>query len=87
MPFFKKRSQQNADADTVSIAQSEAETLVNEEVPQTATGRPQQPYRHSGLIYAEPTFGVLVQHLPHNFTDETIIPVPVPLRVESEHVR
>ena len=80
MPFFRKRSQENAD--TVSIASSEAETLVGEETPQTATGRPQRPYKHSGLVYAEPTFGLLVQHLPHNFTDETIIPVPVPLRVE-----
>ena len=83
MSIFRKKSQ--APAEVNSIAPSQADTLINEVVPQSATGQDQAPYKPSGILNSEITFGDnYVQHLPHNFRDDTIIPVPVSLRVEED---
>ena len=73
-----------------SIAPSQAETLVNDSPTQafSAIGRPQPAYKSSGMANLNGSGFVAnaPQHLPHAFTDESIIPVPVRLQTTEEEV-
>jgi len=91
MPFLRKRQESksgsaNINADTVSIAPSQAETLVDDDATQrfTATGRPMPAYKPTA--WGNMTDGFTAQapqHLPHMFTDDSIIPVTVILKSEE----
>lgn len=72
------------DSDTVSIAPSQAETLVNDDANHiySATGRIQRPYKTSAWAN-HPGMGFVPnapQHVPFSFTDDTIIHVTVTLK-------
>ncbi len=92
MPFLRKRQESqrggaDINADTVSIASSQAETLVDDDATQrfTATGRPMPAYKPTAWGNMTVGFAAQVpQHLPHRFTDDSIIPVPVMLKSEEE---
>ena len=91
MPFLKRRQgskvgSADTPADTASIAPSQAETLVDDSATQrfTATGRPMPEYKPTA--WGNMTDGFVAQapqHLPHKFTDDSIIPVTVILRAEE----
>lgn len=85
MGFFKD---DGTSVEVGSIAPSQADTLVNHDSTQafSAIGRLQPAYKSSGM--ANLNEGGFVanapQHLPHAFTDESIIPVPVRLHTTEE---
>jgi len=91
MPFLKKRQESkggSADAsiDTVSIAPSQADTLVDDDAGQrfTATGRPMPAYKPSA--WGNMTDGFVAQapqYMPHKFTDDSLIHVTVILKSEE----
>ena len=91
MPFLRKRQESKSgstdlSADAVSMAPSQADTLVDDDASQrfTATGRPMPAYKPSA--WGNMTDGFVAQapqHLPHQFTDDSIIPVTVILKSEE----
>jgi len=91
MPFLRKKKEvvigspddTAAQNDTASIAPSQAETLVDGDYTErfTATGRPMPAYKPSA--WANMSGGFVAnapQHMPHKFTDDSIMPVPVMLK-------
>ncbi|MCJ1227917.1 hypothetical protein MMC12_004576 [Toensbergia leucococca] len=85
--MFKLKGSHQSTVETASIAPSQADTLVDDDATQrfTATGRPQPPYKASGLANLASGTGAACepQFLPHQFNDESIIPVSVRLRTDE----